>query len=78
MSYLLQLPPFLDGPDILIVWPQEAGAAWMRERVLRTALPGWAKAVLECYICLSFWSGLALSPLWWLNAAASRGPSPAA
>ena len=54
------------GLTILIVWPQDGPGAWVRERALRLVLPGWAKGVLDCYVCLSFWSSLVLSPVWWL------------
>jgi hypothetical protein len=54
------------GLTILIVWPQQGPGAWFREQVLRKALPTAAKDVLDCYICLGFWSGLLLSPAWWL------------
>ncbi len=53
------------GLTILIVWPQDGPGAWAREWALRRVLPGKAKDVLDCYICLGFWSGLMLSPLWW-------------
>jgi hypothetical protein len=45
------------GLTILIVWPQTGPSAWVRERVLRRALPGRAKEVLDCYICCGFWAG---------------------
>jgi hypothetical protein len=53
------------GLTILIVWPETGPSAWLRERVVRPILPGRAKGALDCYICLGFWAGLALSPLWW-------------
>ena len=53
------------GLTIMVVWPQDGPGAWVRERVLRRLLPGKAKEVLDCYICTSYWTGLALSPLWW-------------
>ncbi len=53
------------GLTILIVWPQDGPGAWVREQVLRHVLPEKAQGVLDCYVCMSFWSGLALSPLWW-------------
>ena len=66
LAYLVSFLLSSLGLTILIVWPQEGPGAWLRERVLRRVLPGKAKEVLDCYICLGFWSGLALSPLWWL------------
>lgn len=53
------------GLTVLIVWPQTGPGAWVRERVLRRILPRSAGKVLDCYICFSFWCGLALSPLSW-------------
>ena len=61
LSYLLSSM----GLTVLIVWPQDGPGAWVREGVLRPALPEKAKGVLDCYVCLGFWSGLALSPVWW-------------
>jgi len=66
LAYLVSFLLSSLGLTILIVWPQEGPGAWIRERVLRSVLPGKAKELLDCYICLGFWSGLALSPLWWL------------
>ncbi len=54
------------GVTVLVVWPENGPVAFVRERVLRRLLPGPAKSVLDCYVCLGFWSGLFLSPLWWL------------
>ncbi len=54
------------GLTVLIVWPQDGVGAWVRENVLRKILPGKSKEVLDCYVCTGFWSGLVLSPLWWL------------
>jgi hypothetical protein len=54
------------GLTILIVWPQDGPGAWLRENVLRKALPGKGKEMLDCYICSGFWCGLAFSPAWWL------------
>ena len=53
------------GLTILIVWPNGGPTGWIREKLLRRILPGKAKEVLDCYICLSFWAGLLLSVLWW-------------
>jgi len=53
------------GLTVLLVWPQTGPGAWLRDRVLRRVLPERARGVLDCYICLGFWSGLALSPAWW-------------
>lgn len=53
------------GFTILIVWPQTGPSAWLRDQVIRRALPGSAAAVLDCYICLSFWAGLFLGAAWW-------------
>jgi len=54
------------GLTVLIVWPQDGPGAWVRENVLRKALPGKGKEMLDCYVCTGFLGGLALSPLWWL------------
>ena len=54
------------GLTILIVWPTGGPGAWVRDRLLRPLLPGQAAEVLDCYICLGFWSGLGLSVPWWL------------
>jgi hypothetical protein len=64
-TYFVSLLLSSMGLTILIVWPQDGPGAWMRERLLRPLLSGKAKHVLDCYICLGFWSGLVLSPLWW-------------
>ena len=53
------------GLTVLLVWPQTGPGAWVRDRVLRRLLPRRARDVLDCYICLGFWVGLALSPIWW-------------
>lgn len=53
------------GLTVLIVWPETGPSAWLREKVLRKLLPGQAVKVLDCYVCLGFWVGAALSPLWW-------------
>ena len=65
MAYLLGYLLASMGLTILVVWPQDGPGAWVRESVLRRLLRGQAKSVLDCYICMSFWSGLMLSPLWW-------------
>jgi hypothetical protein len=65
LAYLLALVLSSMGLTIVIVWPQTGPGAWFREKILRRLLPGSAKETLDCYICLSFWSGLLLSPLWW-------------
>jgi hypothetical protein len=62
LAYLLST----SGLTILIVWPQTGPRAWFRESVLRRLLPSVGGEVLDCYICFSFWSGLALSPIWWM------------
>jgi hypothetical protein len=54
------------GLTILIVWPTAGPGCWVRERLLRTILPGPLGKVLDCYICLGFWSGLILGVVWWL------------
>src|SRR5262245_1408689 len=53
------------GLTVVVVWPQDGPGAWVRERILRPHLPGRAKAILDCYICFGFWTGLLLSPGWW-------------
>ncbi len=53
------------GLTILIVWPDSGPSAWLRERCLRPLLPSAAKSVLDCYLCLGFWVGLATSWPWW-------------
>lgn len=65
MANLVALALSSMGLTILIVWPQGGPGAWLRERLLRPLLPGKTKDVLDCYICLSFWTGLLLSPVWW-------------
>ena len=54
------------GLTVLLVWPQTGPGAWARESVLRPLLPKRAAGALDCYICLGFWCGLALSPVWWV------------
>ena len=54
------------GLAVLLVWPQSGPSAWVRERLLRPALGRNMVEILDCYICCGFWSGLALSPVWWL------------
>ncbi|MCE9551795.1 MAG: hypothetical protein K8T91_00230 [Planctomycetes bacterium] len=53
------------GLTVLIVWPQEGLGAALREKLFRPALPQRLRHVLDCYVCLSFWSALLLSLLWW-------------
>lgn len=53
------------GATVLIVWPETGPTAWLREKVLRRVLPGRVGGVLDCYICMSFWMGLAFGALWW-------------
>lgn len=53
------------GATILIVWPETGPSAWVRESILRKLLPGRASGVVDCYVCLSFWMGLAFGALWW-------------
>ena len=65
MSYLLSYLLSSMGLTILIVWPQDGPGAWLREKVFRKVLPEKIKSLMDCYVCASFWSGLALSPLWW-------------
>jgi hypothetical protein len=62
LAYLLSAM----GLTVLVVWPQGGPGAWLRERMLRPSLPARFREVLDCYICCGFWSGLALSPLWWV------------
>lgn len=53
------------GLTVLVVWPENGPMASLRERVLRPMLPTAAREVLDCYICMGFWAGLGLSPIWW-------------
>jgi len=53
------------GLTVLIVWPEDGPGYWVREKILRPLLPGKANAVLDCYICFGFWSGLVMSAVWW-------------
>ncbi len=53
------------GLTVLVVWPTDGPGALVREKILRSALPKRAHGVLDCYICFGFWSGLAMSILWW-------------
>jgi hypothetical protein len=65
LTYLLSFLMSSMGLTVLIVWPQDGPSAWLRERVLRRVLWGKAGQVLDCYVCLGFWSGLVFSPVWW-------------
>lgn len=53
------------GLTVLVVWPDKGLGAILRDRVLRPLLPGRTKGVLDCYVCLGFWSGAVLSPAFW-------------
>lgn len=53
------------GLTVIVVWPDKGPAAWIRERIVRFIVPVRLAAALDCYICFGFWSGLALSPLFW-------------
>ena len=53
------------GLTILIVWPAQGPSAWLRDKILRRMLWPTARDVLDCYICLGFWTALALAPAWW-------------
>lgn len=53
------------GLTVLLIWPEGGPAGWLRERVLRRILPTKVAGVLDCYVCMGFWTGLLLSPLWW-------------
>jgi hypothetical protein len=53
------------GLTILIVWPETGPGKWIREQILRRLIPKIWREVLDCYICMGFWSGLLLSGLWW-------------
>jgi len=53
------------GLTILIVWPENGPGSWVREKILRRLLPKKVEGVLDCYVCMGFWCGLALSGLWW-------------
>ena len=61
LAYLLSAA----GLTVLIVWPQTGPSAFLRDRVLCPLLPASLRDLLDCYICCSFWCGLALSPIWW-------------
>jgi len=65
LAYMMALILSAMGLTIVIVWPASGPGAAIREKALRPLLPGQASNVLDCYICLGFWSGLLLSPLWW-------------
>jgi hypothetical protein len=53
------------GLTVLIVWPDKGPTAWLRDTIFRKLLPVKAQGVLDCYICLGFWIGLALEwPFW--------------
>jgi len=54
------------GLTILVVWPEHGPGAIVREKFLRRVLPKTAGNVLDCYICLGFWTGLFMSIPWWL------------
>lgn len=53
------------GLAILVVWPEHGPGACVRDKVFRRVLPKSLHGVLDCYICFGFWSGLAMSILWW-------------
>lgn len=67
LAHLLEYLLASIGLTVLLVWPASGPGAFIRDRVIRPVLPGGIKNVLDCYICLGFWSGLLLSGLaWWL------------
>lgn len=53
------------GLTVLVVWPTGGPGAFFREKILRRLLPKAVQGVLDCYICFGFWSGLAMSLMWW-------------
>ena len=53
------------GLTVLVVWPEDGPLAWFRDTVMRRILREPAGKLLDCYVCLSFWSGLLISPLFW-------------
>jgi hypothetical protein len=53
------------GLTVLVIWPTGGPGAFARERLLRKILPRSAHGVLDCYICFSFWSALAVAVPWW-------------
>ncbi len=53
------------GLTVLIVWPDGGPGSWLREQILRQLIPSMFRGVLDCYVCMGFWCGLALSGLWW-------------
>lgn len=66
MADLLALLLTSVGLTVVIVWPEDGPAAYLRDRVIRVIIPRPARGVLDCYICLGFWVGLVLSPAWWI------------
>jgi len=53
------------GLTVLIVWPADGPGSWVREKLMRPLLPRKFNGVLDCYVCMGFWCGLALSAPWW-------------
>jgi hypothetical protein len=53
------------GLTVLLAWPEDGLSARLRERLRRIAPAGFQK-VFDCYVCLSPWCALVLSPLYWL------------
>jgi hypothetical protein len=53
------------GTCVLVVWPATGPVAWVRDSIFRKLIPSALVGVLDCYICFSFWSGLAWGVLWW-------------
>ena len=65
MDYLISYVFSAFGLTVLLVWPSHGPSAWVRERLLRPVLGPRSGQVLDCYVCLSFWIGLACAPAWW-------------
>src|SRR5688572_29023903 len=54
------------GLTVVVVWPESGLVAYLREKVLRRALPSRLGGILDCYTCFGFWAGLVMSPVWWM------------
>lgn len=54
------------GLAIVVVWPETGPGAFVREKILHKLIPAALHGLLDCYICFGFWTGLALSVVFWL------------